>query len=214
MSGNRRREIAAIAVRHNVAVFEDAIHHPLVDNPPPPLAAYAPENSYLAAAFSKVVTGGLRVAYLASPPDAVDQLTQAVWATNWMTSPLMAEIAADWIEDGTAAAVIRKKKEEARARVKMTREILADFSVKSSDSGYHVWLEIPEAWESAAGFATEARRRGVAVSPADVFATGGNIPNAVRLSLSAPKDRTTLKRGLTKLARLLSETPCCGPPVV
>jgi DNA-binding transcriptional MocR family regulator len=86
--------------------------------------------------------------------------------------------------------------------------------LKTSDCGYHAWLEIPGAWDSAAGFATEARRRGVVVSPADVFATGGNVPNAVRLSLSAPNDRDALTHGLNKLARLLSETPCCGPPVV
>jgi DNA-binding transcriptional MocR family regulator len=214
MSDSRRREIAGIAVRYNISIFEDAIHHPLADNPPQPLSAYAPENSYLAAAFSKVVTGGLRVAYLVAPPDAVDQLSQAVWATHWMTSPLMAEVAANWIEDGTADAVIQRKKAEARARVNMAREILSGYGMKANDCGYHVWLEIPGAWENAAGFATEARRRGVAVSPADVFATGGNVPNAVRLSLSAPNDRDSLRRGLNKLARLLSETPCCGPPVV
>ncbi len=214
MSDSRRREIAGIAVRYNISIFEDAIHHPLADNPPQPLSAYAPDNSYLAAAFSKVVTGGLRVGYLVAPPDAVDQLTQALWATHWMTTPLMAEVAATWIENGTADAVIKQKKAEARIRVNMARELLSGYSLKSSDCGYHAWLEIPEAWENAAGFATEARRRGVAVSTADVFATGGNVPNAVRLSLSAPNDRESLRRGLNKLARLLSETPCCGPPVV
>jgi DNA-binding transcriptional MocR family regulator len=214
MSNGRRQEIADIASRHGVPVFEDAIHHALPDEVPPLLSAFRPENSYLAAAFSKVVTGGLRVAYLVAPPDAVDQLTQAVWATNWMTSPLMAEVASMWIEDGTADATIRRKREEARARVAIARQILGEDRLHTADCGYHAWLEIPEAWENAAGFATEARRRGVAVSSADVFATGGIVPNAVRLSLSAPCDRDEVKQGLTKLARLLSETPCCGPPVV
>jgi DNA-binding transcriptional MocR family regulator len=214
MSRERRREIAAIATRYDVAIIEDAIHHLLAEDPPPPLSVFAADNSYFVAALSKVVTGGLRVAFLVAPSVAVDQLTQAIWATNWMTAPLCVEIAATWIADGTADETIRRKKAEAHARVLIARELLAGHRLRSDDHGHHVWLELPEGWESAAAFAAEAGRRGVAVAPADAFTMGGKIPNAVRLSLSAPRDRESMTKALRKLERLLSERPCCGPPIV
>jgi DNA-binding transcriptional MocR family regulator len=214
MPEDRRREIAAIAQRHGVLIVEDAIHHALVDEAPPPLSVFAPEISFFVAAVSKVVTGGLRVACLAAPPDTVDRLTQAVWATHWVTAPLCAEIVTRWIEDGTAERTIREKKAEARARVMIAREILGGYRLKTDDHGLHAWLELPDSWENAAAFSREARRRGVTVAPADVFAVGGDAPSGVRLSLSAPLDREVMTRGLQKLARILQDGPCCGPPIV
>jgi DNA-binding transcriptional MocR family regulator len=210
----RRREIASVATRHGIAIIEDAIHHLLADDAPPPLSVMAPENSYFIAAMSKVVTGGIRVAYLVAPPGMVEPLTQAVWATNWMAAPLCCEIAATWIENGTADETMRRKKEEARTRVKMAREILAGFDLRADDCGHHAWLELPDRWESAVGFAAETRRRGVAVTPADIFAVGGNTPNAVRLSLSAPRSHDALSTGLKKIAQALSGPPGLGPAIV
>lgn len=210
----RRREIAAIASRHGVAVVEDAIHHLLAKDPPPPLSVFAPEVSYFIGAVSKVVTGGLRVSYLVPPPDMVDQLTQAVWATNWMTAPLCAEIVTTWIKDGTADDAVRRKRTEAHERVEMARDILSGYRLRSDDYGHHVWLELPERWESAAQFSAESRRRGVAVAPAELFTVGGKPPKAVRLSLSAPRDRETLSRALQKVAQTLSSTPGLGPAIV
>jgi DNA-binding transcriptional MocR family regulator len=131
-----------------------------------------------------------------------------------MAAPLCGEIAAKWVEDGTADETMRRKKAEARARVKIAREILAGFDLRADDCGHHAWLELPERWESAAGFAAEARRRGVAVTPADLFAVGGNIPNAVRLSLSAPRTHEALSAGLRKVAQTLTAAPGLGPAIV
>ncbi|MDH3215146.1 MAG: PLP-dependent aminotransferase family protein [Candidatus Krumholzibacteria bacterium] len=210
----RRREIAGIASKYGVAIIEDAINHLLADDPPPPLSVFAPEISYFIAAMSKVVTGGLRVAYLVAPKDSIDLLTRAVWATNWMTAPLCAEIATMWIENGTADNTLGHKRTEARDRVNIAREILDGFELRCNDFGHHAWLTLPDPWRSAAQFAEEARRRGVAVASADVFAVGGNPPVGVRLSLSAPPDREVLSAGLRKLKQVLGAGPGLGSAIV
>jgi DNA-binding transcriptional MocR family regulator len=210
----RRRAIAAIAARYDVAIVEDTVNHLLADNPPPPLSLYAPEVGYFIASLSKAVTGGLRVAYLIGPENVVDTLTKAVWATNWMTAPLCAEIAAAWIEDGTADAACSRKKAEAGRRVSAARDILGEFDLRSDDYGHHAWLNLPECWQSAMQFAEEARRAGVAVAPADVFSVGGVAPLAVRLALSTPRNIETLSRGLAKLKRLLGGPPGLGAAIL
>jgi DNA-binding transcriptional MocR family regulator len=211
---DRRREIASIANRYGVAIIEDAIHHLLASNPPAPISVYAPEKSYFIGALSKVVTGGLRVAYLVTPPGQGELLTQSVWATNWMTAPICGEIARMWIEDGTADRTVHEKRIEANRRVRMARNILAGYDLRTDDHGHHAWLELPETWDSAARFAAETRRRGVAVTPADVFAVGGNVPSAVRLSLSAPSNFESLSSGLITVAQTLRSEPGLGPAIV
>ncbi|MEM7200354.1 MAG: PLP-dependent aminotransferase family protein [Planctomycetota bacterium] len=216
LAEERRRAIAEIARRHDVWIIEDAIHHLLLDDPPPPLARFAPERTLCIASPSKVVAGGLRVAYLAAPESALEKLIHGIWATNWLVAPLNAEILSIWIEDGTAATTIARKKTEAAARVAMLREALRDHDVVTADTGYHAWLTLPRAWGNAVRFVEEARRQGVMVTPAETFHVGsGAPPCAVRVSLSASPTRETLRRGLERLSATLAGEPSrVGPAVV
>jgi DNA-binding transcriptional MocR family regulator len=214
LSRTRRKAIARIAERYAVAIIEDPVHHLLADDPPPPLSCYAPENSFFIAGMSKVVTGGLRTAFLITPPRWLDAMVQGVWATAWMTSPLCAEITTMWIKDGTADATVERKRKESAARVELAREKLPERSLTAARCGYHAWLRLPEHWDSAA-FANEARRRGAAVTASAWFvAAGEEAPRAVRLSLSAPRTREAVANGLDVVAGLLAESPGTGPPII
>jgi DNA-binding transcriptional MocR family regulator len=55
-----------------------------------------------------------------------------------------------------------------------------------------------------------ARRRGLAISPAEEFAVGREFPNGFRLALGATPNRERLKEGLESLASILPEVS--GPP--
>ena len=67
----RRREIAAIARAHGVAIVEDDIHALLPAERPLPIAAFAPELSYYLMSTSKTLVAGLRVGYVAAPRGTV-----------------------------------------------------------------------------------------------------------------------------------------------
>lgn len=214
LSIERRRGIAEIARKHDVIIVEDAIHHLLVPDAPPPIAAFAPDRTCLVAGMSKVVAGGLRVAFLSVPRNRVEEIGQAIWATNWMASPLSTEVAARWIHDGTAEATMLRKREEAGRRYDMVTRILGGQSINGRRGGYHVWLDLPDAWDST-GFANEARRRGAPISPAETFALSGEpVPNAVRISISAARSHVELERALTILADILAEAPDQGSPII
>lgn len=205
-SQQRRREIAAVAEEFGLAIVEDEMHRLLVDDPPPTITSIAPKRSYLIAGTSKAVAGGLRVAYLVAPEGMNDRLSQSIYGTNWMVAPLPAEIMTRWIEDGTAEQTVQRKRNEAAARQEIARELLGHVPYRSQPYSYHIWLELPADCRSAE-FAIEARRKGVAVTPADSFMVGsGSPPNAIRVCLGAAETRERLRRGLEILARCLS---CC-----
>jgi DNA-binding transcriptional MocR family regulator len=203
----RRREIAAIARAHDVAIVEDDIYGFLLPEQPPPIAAFAPERSYYIASLSKCLGGGLRIGYLLAPERAVDRLATTLRTTIWMASPLMAEVAARWLQDGTAERLIEQTRRETAARQELAQELLADLDFSTHPHAFHLWLHMPDPW-CANDFVALAARRGVAVTPPAAFVPGrGPSPHAVRVCLGGPPSRAQLAEGLKVLCDLLSAPP-------
>lgn len=207
MPERRRTEIARIAEEHGVAVVEDGVHALLAEEAPPPLSARLPDLGYFLTSHSKTLSPSLRVGYLRAPPAAHEELAFALRATLWMVSPLLAEVASDWIEEGVAQGLLEEKRTEARDRQQVARDALDGFRVEAGRASHHLWLRLPEGWRSEA-FVSEARRRGVAVtSPRALVAGQVKAPRAVRLCLGAARSREELQKGLELIRELLEEGP-------
>ncbi len=211
----RRREIAAIAETHGVPLVEDGIHHLLLDRAESLAWTGNPERDFYIASPSKVVCGGLRVAYLTAPRSLIGDLSQRIWATNWVVSPLAAEVMTQWILDGTAEETLERKRREARNRVDLAHQFLSAEVLRTSPNGYHGWLNLPDHWEHADQFAGQLRQRGVNVTSPEPFYVGSNVaPKAVRLSFSGARTRDELAEGLGLVASILDQQPALGPAIV
>jgi DNA-binding transcriptional MocR family regulator len=207
MPVERRKEIAKIARTRGVVIIEDDIHGHLPAEPIPPLAGFAPEISCYIASTSKSLAPGLRISYLAAPATMLERLTPGLWLTTWMATPITAEIASLWIQNGTADRILEKRREEAAARQKLASEILGHLHCQSQTFGYHLWLHLPEPWR-AEDFTEQASKQGVAVTPPSAFIVGRErLPHAVRLCLGAVRERDRLARGLRTLADILAQSP-------
>jgi len=213
----RMAALAGLARSRNLLVIEDgayALTGTLADGGLPTLSALAPERSFFIARVSKMVAGGLRVAFVLSSREQVERLALGITSTTWMASPLCAEIAAGWILDGTADAVMRRKRDEAARRNELARRVLAGQRFSAGRTGYFLWLELPEPWR-ASDFERAAALRGVTVIGSDAFAVGqAQPPAAARVSLCAARSREELERGLGVLAQLLREQPRPGRAIV
>ena len=207
MPAARRREIAAIAVKHNVAIVEDDVHSFMLPSPPSPLSSFAPDNSYYILSTSKSIAGGLRIGYLVAPLRMVEPLATSLRATVWMAAPLMAEIASEWILAGTADRLVEQKQAEAAVRQSIAAAALDGFQFDAHPLSFHLWLHLPEPWRSNE-FSAQLRRRGVAVTPAEAFVPGREEPpHGVRVCVGAPRSRAQLEKGLAIIRSVLQETP-------
>lgn len=203
----RRREIAEIARRHDVALVEDDIHGFLTREPTPRLSSFAPERSYYVTSLSKCVAPGLRIGYLRAPADQRERVAACLRSMMWMAPPITAEIATLWLETGVARRLVDERRREARARNTLVRRSLRTASFSQIQESQHVWLRLPEPWR-ATEFTEQARRRRVLVAPAESFCVGREPPpHAVRLSIAAPSTRSALEKGLGVVADLLSGAP-------
>ncbi|MFG5776076.1 PLP-dependent aminotransferase family protein [Comamonas sp. J-3] len=202
----RRKEIASVAKRCKVRIVEDDPYWLLADAPPPPIAALLPEQVYYIATLSKCLTPGLRVAFvLIRDPHERERFLVALRSFALMVAPLTAALATQWIFDGSANGLMEGIRQEARLRHWMARDILSGRYTGAGD-GLHVWLELPRYW-SPSQLARAADRDGIAVTPADAFAAGGEPVNAIRISLGSIKDRGRLQAGLQRLSHLLAQRP-------
>jgi len=206
MPERRRKELASIAKRRNVRIIEDDPYWLLADAPPPPIATFAPEQVYYISTLSKCLTPGLRVAFvLMRDPHERERFLAALRSFALMAAPLTAALATQWILDGSADRLMAGVRKEVRLRHRMARDILAGRYSGSGD-GLHVWLELPAYWNSAQ-LARAADSEGIAVTPAEAFATGSVSVNAIRISLGSIKDRGRLQAGLQRLSHLLARRP-------
>ncbi|MCT9812354.1 PLP-dependent aminotransferase family protein [Acidovorax sp. Be4] len=206
MAERRRKEIASIAKRCNVRIVEDDPYWLLADAPPPPIATLAPEQVYYISTLSKCLTPGLRVAFvLIRDAHERERFLVALRSFALMVAPLTAALATQWIFDGSAETLMQGVRKEARLRHRMARDVLAGRYSGAGD-GLHVWLELPGYWNSSQ-LARAAESEGIAVTPAEAFATGSGSVNAIRISLGSIKDRGRLKAGLQRLSHLLARRP-------
>ncbi|MDH4156301.1 MAG: PLP-dependent aminotransferase family protein [candidate division Zixibacteria bacterium] len=205
----RRRAIADLAEKYDFMVVEDDIHRRLVPEPPPLIWSLRPERCCLVASVSKVVAAGLRVGYMATPPRLYDRLLDMLQATTMMVSGITLEIAAHWIENGTAEETVLNRRRDARARQAVAREVLGQYDYDAQPTSYFIWLRLPEPW-TVPCFIAEASRRGIVVAPAVAFAVDKGKPlNAVRIALVKPATHENLRSALEILADILSSVPPC-----
>jgi len=213
MSLERRVEIVRVARRHGVAIIEDDPYGKLPLEPPPPIAALAPEITYHLAGLAKVVSPALRIAYVAAPDvRAASRVAAGLRAITGMASPLTASLASAWITTGVAAAMLDAIRGETLARRRMAADLLGEPFGQPAEA-FHLWFTLPAGW-SRTVFQDRLARRQISVVPSDAFALTPHPPEAVRIGLGAAATREELQRALEAVRDVLGGSPSWAASLV
>ncbi|WP_343502089.1 PLP-dependent aminotransferase family protein [Alloyangia pacifica] len=205
MDRERRADLAQVARSAGLFILECDPLGPLVPRRPPPLASFAPERSFYFTGLTKCLSPGLRFGVLAMPDHLSERTVNRHLSVSWMATPIIAEIATDWMESGVADALLQVHRKELVARNRLAQRHLGP-----GNGGFayalHRWLLLPEGLSERA-FQRQALRNGVAVAAGANFAVTDRRP-AVRVCLGG-LGRGDLEQALGTLAALL---PAPGQP--
>ncbi|MEU7419952.1 aminotransferase-like domain-containing protein [Streptomyces antibioticus] len=205
-SERRLSELGCVVNDLGVPVVEDRIWSFLRPEAVP-LAVYAPGLTYVVDGLSKRVAPGLTVGFLVVPEHRGDAVAAAVRSGGWSAAGFALEAAVRWIEDGTVAELVARKRVDAGRRQGVLAECLGGVGVRTGPHAYFAWWELPSPWR-ADTFAAAAAAHGISLTPGTAFTVAPRrTPTAVRLGLaSAPLPE--LAGALRRLAALASAGPC------
>ena len=203
----RRRQIADIAIRHNLMVIEDDVYGFLAPDAKP-LSTFLPESQFLfITSTSKSIAPGIRIGYLLAPSAMIERLSVAVLRTVVNAAPAMAELATSLITDGVASRIVEWKRKEIAARQEIAQRVLQGLSLQTHPQSPHIWVRLPEPWQTDA-FITRARHRGIMLTGADSFAVGHETDlQAIRIAIGPPATRSALEEGLSELVQMVHHVP-------
>ncbi len=215
MSMQRRGDIVAVARRHDLTIIEDDVYGFVVRDRAVPLAALAPERSIYIASASKCMAPGLRVGWLAAPPALIERFADSLHAMSVNNPRLNQEIVRMWIEDGTAAQLVDRLREEAAFRNELAKQAFDGLTMRSHPASLHCYLELPAPWQPN-DFTNQALGQGVRIASCTSFVPDNrpNPPPWVRISLAPSPDRAQLAEGLNRLRGLIERGPGARRAVV
>jgi 2-aminoadipate transaminase len=202
----RRARVLELAARARVPVVESDLYGEIFFEavPPPRLAAQDPSSLVVyMGSFSKIGVPGLRIGWLAAPPEAMPALTMAKEFLDLHTPALTQRLAAAFIDSPHLERHLAVLRAEFRLRrdrlVAELRQHGPGLAFRIPSGGYYLWVQLP-APLTAAELLPIAGEHGVAVRPGPQFTPGGGAHDHVRLCFASLPPRA-----ITEGARRLGE---------
>lgn len=203
MDVERRVALASVAQRHGLLVIEDDAYGLLPEQPLPPIASFAPDQTWHIASVSKVLSPGLRVAWLRAPTVAQAwRLAADVHETAIMAPPLNAAVVADWATSGVFQRLAGAVRAEAQVRQALATKFLSPDTFWAQAEGYHLWMPLQRD-ANAVETVNTLRQHNLSVVSGDAFAVDPTIAGpALRVSIGGTISHDRLERGLRLLGAL------------
>jgi 2-aminoadipate transaminase len=215
LSAEKRARLVELAAEHDFMIFEDDPYRELPfegEALETMLSLDGADRVVHASSFSKTVSPGVRVGYLAGPQETIKKLAKRANETyispNMLAESVVLELCASGGLDRNIEFVKGALRERRDALVEALNEQIPEAEFVVPGGGYFLWLDLAEGTDTTALLA-EAKEEGVAfVAGPDFMIDGG--ANSLRLSFaSVPPER--IGEGVGRIARALERVRAGSP---
>jgi len=215
LSAAKRTRLVELAAEHGFWIFEDDPYRELPfegDALATMLSLDSADRVIHASSFSKTVSPGVRVGYLAGPAAEIGALAKRANETyispNMLAEAVVLELCQSGGLDRNIDFVKGALRDRRDALVGALREQIPEAEFVVPGGGYFLWLDLAEGTDTPALLA-EAKGEGVAfVAGPDFMIEGGQ--NSLRLSFaSVPPER--IPEGVGRIARALERVRAGSP---
>lgn len=210
LSLERRKKVASLASEYGVVIAEDDPYRDLRyrGDMLPAIKSFDREGWVVfLGSFSKIISPGLRVGYLAGNADIVRKCTVGKQSTDVHTANLNQAIVDQFIRQELLPDHIRTICSDYSEKMNRMLNHLEDLSgtvfYTRPEGGLFIWAELPEHM-NALELLKKAIDRGVAYVPGTHFYVDGKHENTLRLNFSNSTDEQ-IDRGMTALKAIFTE---------
>jgi len=215
LSAAKRDRLVQLADEHGFILLEDDPYRelPFDADPPPTMLKPGGDGRVIhASSFSKTVSPGVRVGYLAGPPDEIAKLAKRAnelyISPNMLAEAVVYELCRSGGLDENIAFVKGALKERRDTLVAALREQIPEADFVEPGGGYFLWLSLADDVDTTE-VKDAAKDEGVAfVAGPDFMLEGGR--SSLRLSFaSVPPDQ--IGEGVARIARALERVRAASP---
>ena len=190
LAANRRKPIAELASKYGVVVAEDDPYRDLryAGTPAPSIKSFDEEGWVVfLGSFSKIISPGLRVGYMAGDAGILRKCTMGKQSTDVHTANLNQAIVDQFLRQGLLPGHIATIRQSYKRQMDAMLEELERFpaGVRSTkpEGGLFIWVELPEGLD-ALSLLPKAVEKHVAYVPGTHFFAEGGHENTLRLNFS------------------------------
>jgi 2-aminoadipate transaminase len=215
LSLQKRRRLVELAAEHGFWIFEDDPYRELPFEGEPLTTMLELDQAgrvVHASSFSKTVSPGVRVGYLAGPVEEIKKLAkranEVYISPNMLAEAIVLELCRSGELDRNIDFVKGELKARCDALIAALEEKIPEARFVVPDGGYFLWLDLAEGTDSVALLAEAANDGVTFVAGPDFMIEGGT--NSLRLSFApVPADRAGegVSRIAAALERLRAGTP-------
>ena len=210
LSSEKRVRLVELAAEHDFWIFEDDPYRELPFEGEPletMLTLDSADRVIHASSFSKTVSPGVRVGYLAGPAAEIAQLAKRANETyispNMLAEAIVLELCRSGELDRNIAFVRGALKDRCDAMVAALREQIPEAEFVVPQGGYFLWLDLAAGTDTSVLLA-EAKADGVSFVAGPDFMIEG-AENSLRLSF-APVPAERMSEGIARIAGALART--------
>src|SRR6478609_8117910 len=215
LSAEKRVRLVELAAEHGFWIFEDDPYRELPfegEALQTMLSLDSAERVIHASSFSKTVSPGVRVGYLAGPEGEIAKLAKRANETyispNMLAESVVLELCRSGGLDRNIEFVKGALRERRDALVEALREQIPEAEFVVPGGGYFLWLDLAEGTDCP-GLLAEAKADGVTfVAGPDFMIEGGE--RSLRLSF-APVSPESIGEGVARIARALDRVRAGSP---
>ena len=213
MSLEKRKRLLEIARQEDLLIFEDNPYSQLrFAGEAVPTLKSMDENGRVIMLFtlSKVLSAGLRLAFLIAQEDLIEILLRMKQASDLCTSKLTQHLAARYIKDYGMEDHLRILRERYRAKRDAMIAALEKYMPTEEgitwtrpDGGLFLWVRLPEVIDTEEMF-PRALEHNVAYIVGSAFYVDGSGKNTMRLSFSVNSE-DEIEEGIKRLCQVVRE---------
>jgi len=209
LSLERRKRLVELARRYQVPIVEDDPYSELryEGEDLPSLKALGGEVVILLGTFSKIVSPGMRLAWVAGQQEVIEKLIRLKQGADLHTNTFTQYVLYQFLKGGGLDKHIKALRQEYGQRRRVMLESLrANFPPQvrwtSPQGGLFLWVELPSGVDAQALLPAVVKEK-VAYVPGTAFYPNGGGENTLRLNFSNASPQL-IKEGMKRLAKVFA----------